>query len=162
MADTVVTPDQILKFSLFSDLSQNKEALKELASLMKLEVFNARDFIIDENKSDSKMFFLLSGKVEVNKMDEKGTIVPIGRADASTFPYFGESILFGNFTRTANVVAHAQCECLSLTAKDFEAFMKTHPFAVATFYRQLAKVIFNRLSKANKDIFLAGLSMIKN
>lgn len=162
MTDIAVTSDQILKFSLFADLAQNPTALKELASLMKLEIFNGRDFIIDENRSDSKMFFLLSGKVEVNKMDESGQIVVLGKADATQTPYFGESILFGNFTRTANVIAYEQCECLSLTAKDFDAFMKSHPYAVATFYRQLAKVLFNRLSKANKDMFLASLSLLKS
>jgi len=107
------------------------------------------------------MFFLLSGQVVVNKMSENGEIVVIGRTDARSNPYFGESILLGNFKKSANVIAHSQCECLSLNAKDFSAFMEKHPSVVASIYRNMAKVLFERLTKANRDIFIAGLELKK-
>ncbi len=152
---------KILKFELFSGLDQEPEALNELMSVMKLETFNLRDYIINEKESDPRMFFLLSGQVEINKSDQSGQIVVIAKTDAQSHPYFGESVLFGYFARTANVVAHSHCECLSLSAQDFDQFMKKYPYAVANFYRHLSKVMFDRLSKATKDIFIASLALKK-
>lgn len=152
---------QILEFSIFNELETHPDAVRELSRLMKLESFVSRDFIVDENRNDSKMFFLLEGQIEINKIDQKGQIVVLGKADASSHPYFGESTLLGNFQRTANVIAFTQCECLSLLAEDFEKFMSTHSYAAANIYRSIAKTLFNRLSKLDKDIFIASLSLKK-
>jgi len=153
--------DKLLQFELFSGLDHEPDALRELLSLMKAESFNLRDFIINEKESDSRMFFLLSGQVEINKSDQAGQIVVIAKTDAQSRPYFGESVLFGYFARSASVVAHSRCECLSLSAQDFDQFMKKYPYAVANFYRHLSKVMFDRLSKATKDIFIASLALKK-
>jgi CRP-like cAMP-binding protein len=150
---------QIPRFSLFKELEGKPEPLLELSRTMKHVVFNVREFLIDEKQNDDRMFFLLKGQVEVNKIDENGQIIAIGKADAHTHPYFGESVLFGNFKRSANVVAITVCECLSLSAKDFEVFTDRYPHVVATFYRQLAHVLFERLAKTDRDVFIAGLSL---
>lgn len=149
---------QIPLFSLFKDLEKDPASLEELSKIMKYESFQLRDYIINEKENNSRMFFLLQGEVEINKMGEQGQVVVLGKTDASAHPYFGESILFGNYKRSANVVAHSQCACLSLLAKDFEAFMKSHPYIVASIYKTLGSLLFNRLTKANKDIFIASLA----
>jgi CRP-like cAMP-binding protein len=151
--------ESLHQFPLFRGLEKNPRDLEQLASLMKRELFNSRDPIIDEKKIDSRIFFLLSGKVEVNKMDENGQIVVLGRTDASSHPCFGESLLVGETQRSANVVAQSQCECLSLQAKDFAAFMRTHPAIVARIYQNLAKLLFERLAKADRDILIAGIAL---
>ncbi len=153
--------NNITKFELFSGLEKEPEALQALSNLMKKEAYQVRDFIINEKESDPRMFFLLSGQVEVNKKDDQGQNIVIARTDASSNPYFGESVLFGYFARSANVVAYTRCECLSLSANDFEDFMKKYPYAVATFYRHLSRVLFDRLSKATKDIFIASVALKK-
>lgn len=153
--------EEILKFDLFTGLEKDPETLKELSNLMKRESYNLRDLIINEKDSDPRMFFLVSGQVEINKKDEKGQIITIARADAKDHPYFGESVLFGYFARSANVVAYSRCECLSLSAKDLEDFVKNHPSMAATFYRNLGKVLFDRMRKATKDVFIASLELKK-
>jgi hypothetical protein len=50
-------------------------------------------------------------------------------------------------------------QCFTLRSKDFEALTDRYPHVVAAFYRQLANVLFERLAKANRDIFIAGLSL---
>jgi CRP-like cAMP-binding protein len=152
---------KIAKFPLFHELENRPEDLIQLARLMKLESFQSRAFIIDERQSDSRMFFLLDGQVMVSKMNEKGEIIVIGKTDARSYPFFGESVLLGNFRKSANVVAQTQCLCFSLEAKDFAAFMETHSPIVASIYRNLAKVLFDRLMKANRDILIAGLELKK-
>jgi CRP-like cAMP-binding protein len=148
----------LLKFELFKELEKDPAALRCLSDLMKHHVFNTHDLIIDEKKNDRRMFFLLKGQVEINKIDDRGHIVSIGKADAKTHPYFGESILFGDFKKSANVVAHSRCECFSLRIEDFEIFTEKHPSFVAHFYRDLSQLLFERLSKADKDIFIATIA----
>lgn len=152
---------KVLRFQLFQELDQNPDELRQLAGLMKHEVFQAREFLISESRQDPRMFFLLNGQVEINKMNERGEIIVLGRVDSKSNPYFGESILVGNFKRSANVVAYSQCECLSLEAGQFQAFMKTYPATVASIYRKLSQVLFERLAKSNRDAFIAGMALKK-
>lgn len=159
MTDASPAPNDLSAFSLFRDLEGETRALEELRSRMKLQVFQGRDTIIDEKQNDDRMFFLLRGQVVINKMDEKGQIVVIGRTDEKVHPFFGESVLLGKYRKSANVVAHSQCECLVLSALDFQAFMESHPHVVATIYRNLSSVFFDRLAKANRDMLIAGLML---
>jgi CRP-like cAMP-binding protein len=151
----------LLRFELFKELEKDPAAMKTLSDMMKHEVFKTQDFIINEKENDRRMFFLLKGQVEINKIDERGHIVAIGKADAKEHPYFGESMLFGEFKKSANVVAHSRCECLSFTIEDFENFTDKHPSFVAHFYRDLSRLLFERLSKADKDIFIATIAFKK-
>lgn len=157
MDHPTLTADTILKFALFQGADIAPEALQLLATLLKPETFQARDYIINENEHDPRMFFLMKGQVVINKTDENGQVIAIGKADASTHPYFGESILLGKFKKSANVIAHGHCQCLSLSAQDFEAFMGSFPFIVSSIYRNIASQLFDRLSKANNDLLIQGI-----
>ena len=156
MIDSLVGIEKILRFGLFKDFEKNPEALQVLASLMKRVVFETRDLIIDEKQSDDRMFFLLNGEVHINKVDDRGNIVIIGRANSKQNPYFGESILLGKFRKSANVIAHGRCECLSLSTSDFEVLTQKFPSLMASLYRSIAAVLFERLMKANQDLLILG------
>ncbi len=151
----------LLKFSLFEELKTSPDALLALAEIMKPQTFNMRDYIIDENENDPRVFFLTSGQVVINKMDAGGQIVVIGKAEAKANPHFGESVLLGKFKKSANVIAYSQCTCLSLSAEDFHGFMSKYPYVVATIYRNIASGLFDRLQKANQDMLIAGLLLQK-
>ncbi len=144
-------------FSIFRGIEADSGALAELSQLVKLETFQIREFIIDEKQTDHRMFFLINGQVAISKMDDHGQIVVLGKADAASHPYFGESILLGKFKKSASVVAHSKCQCLSLSAKDFDHFLTTHPSAVASVYRNIASILFDRISKSNQDLMIQGL-----
>ncbi|MBY0472124.1 cyclic nucleotide-binding domain-containing protein [bacterium] len=152
---------QLLRFAIFQELRTHPEALRSLAELVKKETYEVRDIIVNEREQDTRLFFLLSGQVAINKMDAAGQVVLLGKADAESHPYFGESALLGYYKKSANVVAHTRCECLSLTAQDFEKFMTKFPFVAASFFRNMASVLFGRLLKADQDIFIAGLTLQK-
>ena len=51
----------------------------------------------------------------------------------------------------------SRCECMALSAEDFQAFMERFPFVVASIYRTIASLLFDRLSKANKDLLIQGI-----
>lgn len=158
MTDTSNLATRLVKFSIFSGLDHDPAALEQLASLMSSHTFQMREIIIDEKQPDSRMFFLLSGQISITKMDAQGQIVVIDKADAASSPYFGESALLGKFRKSANVVAYTMCECLSLSAKDFDNFLQSHPAAVALVYRNLASILFDRLARANQDLMIQGLA----
>jgi CRP-like cAMP-binding protein len=151
-----LTSKQLLQFDLFRDLAEHSVPLDDLCATVKRENFFMRDFIIEEKVTDSRVHFLVSGKVEINKINENGVIVVIARVDSATHPYFGESALLGHFARNANIVAQSQCQTLSLAAKDFEEFIERHPWVGASIYRSLAKILFDRLTKANRDVMIAS------
>lgn len=157
MNDIQEISNALLRFSLFSDLKSDPQATEELARLVEYVTYKSRDFIIDEKQHDDRMFFLLSGHAIVNKVNEQGQIITIAKLDASQNPFFGESILFGKFKKSANVTAHTQCECLALSAINFETFMKKHPGVAASVFRNIGSVLFDRLAKADQDVFIASL-----
>ena len=146
----------ILKFPLFKGVELHPEAVKLLGELLKPQTFQPRDLIIDEAGKDPRMFFLLKGQVTIQKTDEKGETVVLGKADGAQNPCFGESILLGKFSKSASVVAQSPCQCLTLSAQDFQTFLERYPFVVANVYRTLASQLFDRLSKANKDLLIQG------
>ena len=103
------------------------------------------------------MFFLLSGQVQISKVSDKGQLVVLGKADASSFPYFGESILLGKFKKSASVAAHTLCECATLSADEFTGFLQSHGTEAAAIFGNLAGLLFERLAKANQDLLILGL-----
>ncbi len=161
MNDLSEISNALLKFSLFSELKSDAASLAELAKLVHYETFKSREVVLDEKKTDDRVFFLLSGSVVVNKVNETGSIVTIAKLDASSHPFFGESVLVGKFKRIANVTAHTQCECLSLRAEHFEHFVKSYPMVAASIFRNIARVLFERLAKADQDVFIASLMLKK-
>jgi hypothetical protein len=50
------------------------------------------------------------------------------------------------------VVAHTLCTCLSLRSKDFETFATRFPNVGVQIYRNMAILMFDRLSKADTDL----------
>jgi CRP-like cAMP-binding protein len=144
--------EDVLSFSLFQGLKDKVQPLEALMSVMKYEIFQSRTLIIDEKSSDDRIFLLLDGEVEVNKVQPSGKIVSLGRIDSKLRPFFGESALLRKPKRSSNVAAHCSCTCLSLRAKDFETFMVRFPEVGVQVYRNMASMMFDRLSKADSDL----------
>ena len=103
-----------------------------------------------------RCFFLLSGKVSINKRSDKGEIIQLAKLDSKLHPFFGEAAILGIPVRSANVTAESICTCLSLTKEDFDLFAKEEPMVALAFYRNLAQGMFYRMQKANQDLFIVG------
>jgi CRP-like cAMP-binding protein len=156
MADSRFGIEDILSFPLFNGLQNQVPALEALMSVMKFETFQIRNFIIKEQSSDDRIFLLLSGDVEINKVKPNGKVVVLGRANSNAHPFFGESALLGQPGRISNVVAHSPCTCLSLRSKDFETFNARFPTVGVQIYRNMAIMMFDRLAKADTDLMILG------
>jgi CRP-like cAMP-binding protein len=149
---------EVLSFSIFRGAESQETALEALTKVMVYQTFPARAYIIDEKVADDRIYLLLTGEVEVNKVSHHGKIVPLGRVNASTQPFFGESALLGKAGRISNVVARTECNCLTLRAKDFETFMRRYPDVGVMVYRNMASLMFDRLSKADSDLLILSSS----
>jgi len=162
MADPRFRIEDILSFPLFHGLENQVPALEALMAVMKFESFQVRDLIIKEQSSgqspeqsnDDRIFLLLTGEIEVNKVKPTGKVVVLGRANSQLHPFFGESALLGRPGRISNVVAYSACTCLSLRSKDFETFALRFPNVGVQIYRNMAIMMFDRLSKADTDLMI--------
>ncbi len=81
--------------------------------------FNAGELIVHEGDMASAMFFIASGRVEV-ELDNNLLTLEEGQ-------YFGEVALIEHRQRTHNVRAQTKCKLLVLEAPDFERLMRTRP-----------------------------------
>jgi ATP-binding cassette, subfamily B, bacterial len=154
MPDSRFGIEDVLGFSLFHGLENQVPALEALMSVMKFETFQGRDFIIKEQSNDDRIFLLLTGDVEVNKVNAEGKVVVLGRANSESHPFFGESALLGKPGRISNVITCSPCTCLSLRSKDFTTFATRYPAVGVQIYRNMAIIMFDRLAKADTDLVI--------
>ena len=133
-----------MEFDLLKGFDADPSALGEFAEILEQKTFASREVIAADSEKASEMFFVLEGRVSINKMSEKGEIVPIARLDGRDRPFFGEAAILGVGSRSANAVADTQCKCLILRKEQFDAFAEVHPLAALNFFKKLAVGLFAR------------------
>ncbi len=151
--------EKLTQFEILSDFKNTPNALVILSQVLSLKTFQSREPIIDENTPAPEMYFLLEGKAAVNKISDSGEIVRIANLDGKLHPFFGEAAILGFTTRSANVIAETQCKCLALTKEDFELFSQDNPIAAISFFKKLARGLYQRMSKADQDLFIIGIGV---
>ena len=144
---------------LFKDVSG--EDIENLLAVMKIRQFTRGEEIIREGDPGESIFVLFEGTVSVTKKmtlfaDNQGksrvdkALIRLKGADHA---FFGEMSLCGESEqRSATVKAEADCVLGELAAKDIHTMVEKDPDFGQKFYRNLAKVLADRLRKANRDI----------
>jgi voltage-gated potassium channel len=115
--DFVVTWQTVATMPLFAGLDAARIA--EIARLLKRQVVPPRYEVVRRGEPADAMFFILSGKVEVELHPEP---VRLGGGQ-----YFGEIALLHDAVRTATVTTLTECELLALDAADFRRLLDAHP-----------------------------------
>ena len=147
---------ELTDFSVLKEFKENPKALALFGQILEKKRFEMRATIISEETNLAEMFFLLSGKVSINKKAPNGEIHPLAQLDSKSHPFFGESAILGIPVTSANVTAASMCTCFSLRREDFELFSKEEPFLAMSFYKNLATGLFHRIQKSNQDLFIIG------
>lgn len=106
---------------------------------MKFEVFLKDEYIIRAGEKGDRMFFIMTGVVDV-LMDGK---VATSLSDGS---HFGEICLLTDDRRVATVKAATVCDLFSLSKRNFEAILEEYPDMRCA----LETVALRRLSKIGK------------
>lgn len=144
--------ERLKQISIFKNVKDDQQALKDLFSIMTVVRYPASTHIINEGEQGSDMFILNKGRIRIEKktlQNEPYTVVLL-RDDMNVF--FGEQALMDSELRSATVVAETECECFVVKKDDFEALANKNPFIGLLITREIVKIISQRLRKANSDI----------
>ncbi len=144
--------EKLKQISIFKDIKDDEQALKDLFSIMSVVRYPASAHIINESEQGSDMFILNKGRIRIEKktlQNEPYTVVVL-KDDMNIF--FGEQALMDSEQRSATVVAETECECFVVKKDDFEALGNTNPLIGLYITREIVKIISKRLRKANSDI----------
>ena len=126
MADETMTGERIEEIlagvPIFARLESRD--LKRLAKLCVPRVFDAGETVIEEGAMGLGMFVITSGRVDVFKQAESGSIA-LGAMEEGDV--LGEIALIDDQPRSASAVAKTKTECLLLTRDSFETLVKKEP-----------------------------------
>jgi len=128
------------------------ESLKHLLKLSRIREYEHGEVIIREGDTDSWIYFLLSGKVEVEKED-----IHIGIID-SVGEIFGEMRILDGMTRSASVYAEGKTVCLAIDTSAATQTLTSDERAdiLLLLYRIFTEYVAVRLQLANDELIQAG------
>src|SRR5689334_19906432 len=124
---------------LFAQLDGDE--LTQLAAHAEQRRYGAGDLIVKEGEPGNSLFLVQKGGVNVTKSLEGHFLAFLGAGGC-----FGEMALFTqNAVRTANCVCAIETECLVLDKAALERFCLAHPAAGNKIYREIIRVLAERL-----------------
>ena len=100
------------------------EALKVFAYLFTRENFKPGDQLVEQDDSDGKAFYIISGTAEVVREDERGQTI-LGKFIQGEF--FGGLALLGDMRRLFSVRAQTDLICLVMTREKFTKAIEQFP-----------------------------------
>ncbi|MBN1760616.1 MAG: cyclic nucleotide-binding domain-containing protein [Chitinispirillaceae bacterium] len=143
------------RISLFEKLSDDPAALEELARLFGTVSYpQGHNVIIEgtESREDEALYVIKKGTVEIIKKTRPGDPYKVAELRAEMNIFFGELALLDQEKRSATVACKTDCEFYVLSRRDFIALGNRSPAIGLTVTREIAKIICQRLRKANNDI----------
>ncbi|EAR89827.2 cation channel family protein (macronuclear) [Tetrahymena thermophila SB210] len=110
------------QFKVFKDLN-NSYLVRQISPLLKQEIFLEGDYIIRKDEFGNRMFFLISGKVQIVSENEFQTLKVINPGH-----FFGEISLFTeNYKRIASVIANTVVHVYSIKKSDIQPIFQYFP-----------------------------------
>ena len=146
--------DYLREVSLFSDISEQPEALRFLVELMAERSFKPGEDILREGETGTDMFFLLQGEAGVFKSTLEGDQYKVFILKAANHAFFGEGGMLDSDARSATIRAETTCRCLVLGSDAFQKFSKQHPEWALPVLARIAQAVMARLRKTNHDLTL--------
>jgi len=147
------------KFPIFAGLTDEK--LSKIKSIMKEITYPAGGVIIRDGDRGEEMFILLEGEVEISKLmtikmedyEASSKDKSLIRLSSKYFACFGEMALFEEKSeRSATVTAVNKCKLAIIAQQDFSKLVESDYEIGTVVFRNLARIISERLKRANKDI----------
>ncbi len=130
------------------------EALSELASRAKKNIFTKHSFIFSEGDETNSLYILLSGKVRVFSCDAQGKEVTL--LIQTPVSYFGELALLSNEPRSASIIALETTHCAVIVQSDFNNWILKHPDVALRLIQDLAGTV-RRLTDKVKQLALSNV-----
>jgi len=130
--------------------------LRTVLALSKLRKYAKGEVVINEGATDSWLYFIISGRVRVEKAGRKvGEIHGAGAV-------FGEMGALGERRRSATVRAHAETMCLAVDAAFLERLDEKDRSACFTvLYRMFVDILAERLCDTTRELAAAKDKMAR-
>ncbi|MGE0733649.1 MAG: glutaminase A [Alphaproteobacteria bacterium] len=141
---TVVPHDM----ELLAGFSEHDFAL--LDAHLTRERYAKGEYILREGEVSDGLFLLTRGQVDVSVSVNGSEQHRVGTVDAGNM--FGELAIFYGGTRTADVIATSDVECLVLRNAALEALATEDPILYAKLLKSVGKSLSDRLRRANTEI----------
>ncbi len=135
--------EALRRVALFSGLSE--EQLTELALRLHSKRYDAGQVICLRGDPGNSLYLIRSGRIRVVLTSPAGKEVQLNLLSPGDF--VGDLALLDGEARSADVIAHDDCELLALDRSEFLGFLDTHP-AVA---KHLLAIMSRRL-RHNADL----------
>ncbi len=147
------------KFPIFSGLT--KEQLSKVNAIITETDIPAGTQIIKDGDRGDEMFILMEGDVEISKnmtmafspdqiVNKDKSLI---RLSSKYFACFGEMALFEeNSERSATVTAVNNCKLAIINRVNFTNLAEENAHIGFIIFRNLARIISDRLRRANRDI----------
>lgn len=135
---------------LFSDL--NRPSVKKITERMVARTYNKEQMILVEESIGETFFILSDGSVKITRMSDDGREVILAILGEGDF--FGEMALLDGEGRSANVVALADTEVLTLQRSDFLDILEQFPKIAI----HLLKALTTRIRHSDQQIESLSLS----
>lgn len=128
----------------------DEKNLKGLLGLSKIKQYDAGEYIIEEGSFDTRIYFLVSGKVQVSKKGKDLTVLN------RTGDIFGEMGVIDGSARSASVRTIAKTVCLATDASYIDRLSGQEKLAVSyILFRVFSEILANRLRKTNEELVKA-------
>src|SRR5690606_8728863 len=104
------------KIPFFNDF--NTDELNILFGIINFFKYKSEQIVFKEGSIGDSMFFLISGKLEIQKLDSNGN----NKIFASLYSpcIFGEMAMIENSLRSATVITRSDVEIAAIYRKDFD------------------------------------------
>ncbi len=145
---------RLKNYSLFEDIADDDDKMKQIASILEERHIKAGEFIFKQNDHGEELFILLTGAVRVCKntrQNEEYTIVDL-RAEYNVF--FGEIALMDSDKRSASIRVLEDCDVLVMSQESFMELGNKHPEISLPITRIIGKKICSNLRNVNNDVIL--------
>jgi CRP-like cAMP-binding protein len=137
----MVEPQTLQKYSLFGGLDE--EQICKILPLMSMENYGPDELIITEGKPNDKIFFLIEGRVSVNKKDY--LLAHFGEGEA-----FGEMEVLDVRPAAASIKSLSPVKVMSISNKTLREIYKLDAKIFSLMIMNLARDLSRRLRKMDE------------
>ena len=144
--------EKLKKISLFQEIRDNDEYMKELEAICRDRSVSRGQVVIQEGEKGSEMYIMLTGAVEIQRKTRAGDSYTVAKLRAEFNVFFGEMALIDDDVRSATIIATEDSEFLMITKEDFLALGKKYPQIVLPITRVIAQILASRLRNTTGDM----------
>jgi diguanylate cyclase (GGDEF)-like protein len=137
--------DVLQTIEILSEL--DRDELRLLHGLMKTVQIEKESTLFQEGEDGDELFIVLSGSVSITVKTPDGQVLPIAVITGGNF--FGEMSIFEQAPRSATCRTQENSILLSLSGRDFYAFLQEHPETTLKVMHKMLTITSQRLQETS-------------